>query len=132
MFRILTKALVFKNDKILLLRRSKHSAFGALKWDLPGGKLEFGETLEDSLIREIKEETKINVKLIKPICTCSSLNDDNTKQYITIVYECEFINGEVNLDFEHDQYKWLKLDEIDYKDTLYYAVNAVEKLKRQP
>jgi len=127
MFKILTKALLVRDNKILLLRRAETSSFAAGKWDIPGGKLDFGESLEESLLREIKEETSINVEVLNPICTCSNVNEENTKQYISIVYYCNYIDGEVKLNSEHDDYIWINPKDMDEKNTIYYAVKAIKR-----
>lgn len=52
------KAIIFnKENKILVIRRSKTAPYGALTWDLPGGDLDYGEDAITGVIREIKEET---------------------------------------------------------------------------
>lgn len=129
MFKVITKALVFKEDKMLVLKRSKGSSFAEGLWDIPGGKLVLGESLEESLLREIYEETKINIKIEKTISASSSVIVDNNKQYITIVYLCEYLNGDVKLNNEHNEYKWIRLDEIDENNTLYYALEAITNCK---
>jgi ADP-ribose pyrophosphatase YjhB (NUDIX family) len=53
-------ALIFNRDKILLVERGKEPLKGF--WSLPGGVLEIGETLEEGIIREVREETGLEVK----------------------------------------------------------------------
>lgn len=129
MFKVITKGLVFKQDKILVLKRSKGSSFAEGLWDIPGGKVVLGESLEESLLREIYEETKINIRIEKIISASSSHIVHNNKQYITIVYLCEYLNGDVKLNNEHNEYKWIRLDEIDENNTLYYALEAINNCK---
>ncbi|QIB25879.1 NUDIX domain-containing protein [Caloranaerobacter azorensis] len=95
MFRVLTKALIRKGEEILLLKR-KDGSFGSGLWDIPGGKLEFGELPIESLEREIFEETSLKVKVIRPISISSGINETKTKQYITIVFLCDYQGGILN------------------------------------
>ena len=61
-----------KDDEILLVKRAVEPEKG--KWSLPGGFLELGETLEEGAVRELKEETNLNGKVIKLLGNCSHFN----------------------------------------------------------
>jgi molecular chaperone GrpE len=108
------KGVVLRDDgKILLLKRSKKS-LNPGKWDLPGGTLEKGETLEEALLREIEEETGLEVEVGEIIGTAEfnkeSKNFSEEKRglrYLT------YYSGddEVELSEEHQDFKWLTVDE---------------------
>lgn len=80
--------IVRKAEKVLMIRRAKKE--GDLVWAFPGGKVENGETKEQACIREIKEETGINVSVVKEIG--HRLHPD-TARMITY-FLCEYISGE--------------------------------------
>tara|TARA_B100000029_G_scaffold487968_1_gene544001 strand:+ start:348 stop:845 length:498 start_codon:yes stop_codon:yes gene_type:complete len=61
-----------QGDKILLVKRAFNPGKG--EWSLPGGFLELGETLEEGAIRELKEETNLNGKVVKLLGNCSHFN----------------------------------------------------------
>lgn len=82
-----TCAAVVKNNKILLLLRNETANPRAhLKWELPGGKIEFGEHPEDTAIRETLEEAGIKIKVDKilPFVQNSywTMNGEDCKQYV--------------------------------------------------
>lgn len=131
MFRILTKGLIIKGNKILLLKRSEDSSFGANLWDIPGGKLEFKETPEDTLIREIKEETDIIININRIINTSTGIDNQEKKQYISIIYLCDYVSGEVKLDADHTEFQWVDLNEIDEYDLVYYVKETLTKFSRK-
>jgi len=64
---VATKALIVKGKKILIIKRSSKEDVYASEWDLPGGKVRFGEHPIDSIKREVFEETKLKIEVIRPL-----------------------------------------------------------------
>ena len=93
-----------------------------LKWDLPGGKNEFGESLEQTLIREILEETGLSVSIIKLLPkTISKVWEyiDRHQHTIVLCYQCKLISGKLHLnDKKINDLKWVKKDEMENFDFL--------------
>lgn len=105
-----TKAVIINNNKVLLLRRSgKVDDSG--KWSLPGGRLEPGEEVLAGMIREIKEETGLVVDDLELIDVKSF--DEKLGFVVIIFYAGKIEQEEIALDWENDDYKWVRLDEID-------------------
>lgn len=101
------KGFILKEGKFLALHKSvaKHCLF-----ELPGGRMEFGETAEETLIREVKEETNFIIKPIKLIDTWNFISKDY--QVTGVIYLCKIIEGSLKLSDEHDKYQWLDFNEI--------------------
>ncbi|MFT9497964.1 NUDIX hydrolase [Anaerosolibacter sp.] len=98
------KGFIVKEGKFLAM----HQRTANEPWfDLPGGRMEFGETAEETLIREVHEETGLTVKPIKLLDTWNYITEDY--QITGIIYSCEIDKGEVVLSDEHDGYKWLEI-----------------------
>jgi len=120
--RITTKAIIYRNSKILFVKDGKG------KWELPGGKIDFGEKPEDTLKRELSEELGFsNVKIgnIIYVWTFSVVAGGINYQFILLNYECFTDEEKIKCSDEHIEYKWVLLDEIDnldirdgYKDTV--------------
>ena len=70
--RVGSAVLVEHEGKFLLGKRNKTNAFG--KWMIPGGGVDFGETIEQAGVREIKEETNLDVELTRFICHKEIIN----------------------------------------------------------
>ena len=95
------KALIVNECSFLALRDSKHP-----KYELPGGRMEFSETAEETVIREVMEETGLQIAPISLLDTWNFVSE--TRQITGIIYLCKIINGDkVNLSDEHDVYEWL-------------------------
>ncbi|MDD4938120.1 MAG: NUDIX domain-containing protein [Candidatus Shapirobacteria bacterium] len=110
--KVSVHGFIKKEDKILVTQRPLDDDYMPEFWDTPGGTLEFGEKCIDGLIREIKEETGLTVKVGKIIYCFDHLSNPQRHQF-TLVYECEYINGNVNLDpKEHQNFKWLTFEEV--------------------
>jgi 8-oxo-dGTP pyrophosphatase MutT (NUDIX family) len=99
------KGIVKKNDHILVLVKPN----GTL--DLPGGRVENGESIKSALQREINEETGLKVKIHDPVEEWSFYKTPN--QLIKgITLECDYLGGKVKLCSEHKSYFWSAIEGI--------------------
>jgi 8-oxo-dGTP diphosphatase len=112
-----TKAFINFNGKILILRESNKYQDGANSgvYDLPGGRVKPGQRFDESLLREIKEETGLTVKIGRPF----SVNEwrpivrEEQWQVIGTFFECFADTDKIVLSEDHDDFLWL--DPKDYK-----------------
>lgn len=109
-FHITVKAIVIYNDKVLALKKVKPSTDGYGYWEMPGGGLEYGETPHEALIRELKEETGLDIKIIKPVYTFTAIRPNY--QTVGIGFLTIPTNDDVHLSNEHTDYKFLTKDEL--------------------
>jgi len=88
-------AMVFKDHRILLVKRGHPPAIG--KWSIPGGMVQLGETLEEAVIREAREETGLNVRPLKLGKVVERIFRDVESRieyhYIILDYVCEILGG---------------------------------------
>ena len=123
----LTMRSVIKNeeDKILVLRRHPKSKTNPHKWELPGGKIEKGEFFDEALIREVKEETNLNVKVGD---FCEAVQDDYPhKRTVQLIMYSKDITGEVEMSDEHDDWMWASINEIKSLDITSSLEKIIEK-----
>lgn len=108
--RTLCSAIIRNDKKVLLIRRTDYNV-----WELPGGGIEFLESPKDTVVREVQEETGLNVKPKKLLDAISVCFEDISKSmprknHLTIiVYDCVLIDYKKNvvLDSDHDDYQWI-------------------------
>ena len=110
--RVAQKAMILnENENILTMRRSETAPSRPLQWDLPGGDLEFGEDAKAGILREIKEETGLEIKDLSVVDIASGMNDIN-QFWLTICYIARPKTNQVVLSYEHDDFKWVTPDEF--------------------
>lgn len=119
------KAFIVKDGKALLLHKDPKSLFHSL-YDIPGGKIEFGEEPLDALEREVFEETNLKIKIIKPITMTTILKHD-TFHIIGTVFLCHS-TGEIKLSKEHTHYEWVDVDKIKTKEYPEWLRNIAKKI----
>lgn len=123
------KAIIINNGKILFIKRSDKYDHLKDAWDIPGGRINFGEDPEQGLQREIKEETNLDLKQIEQIIDVSTVFKNEEKHIIRITYLCSVKNSDIILSNEHTAYQWFTKDEaekLSFKDALLKV--AVTKL----
>ena len=102
-------ALIEKEGKILIAKRSTGAEETIGKWEFPGGKVEAGETEEQAIEREINEELELKIKATE-FLTNNQCEYPNKKIDLRL-YRCEYINGEFKLH-DHSEYKWVYPEEL--------------------
>lgn len=112
-------AVIIKDKKLLVLKFSdfyNHSEVNK-KYVLPGGRPNKEETLTNALIREVNEETRLNIKVLELIHLDLFVHKPNGKIRPIAFYNCKAtINREIKLSKEHEDYKWVTLEEAKSLD----------------
>lgn len=92
MFHIRVTGILIENDEILLVQQKVSDK---RNWSLPGGRVEQGETLQQGLVREMKEETGLDVELVRMLYVCDVAASANTVVHITFLLRR--VGGEIVL-----------------------------------
>ena len=117
-------AIIRKGDKIFATQRG----YGEWKdwWEFPGGKMEVGETREEALLREIREELSTEISVDEFFCT---IDYDYPKFHLTMhCYLCSLTTEGLHMN-EHEAARWLAKDELDSVKWLPADVEVIQKLR---
>jgi 8-oxo-dGTP diphosphatase len=104
-----------ESGRVLILKRA-NTAEGDGKWCLPGGNIEYGETIEETVAREIMQETSLNCTDIRFLFYIENPpSEESELHYINLVFVCGG-DGKVKLNCESSEYAWIGYDDIhNYK-----------------
>lgn len=112
-----------KNDNILITQRVD-GEFNGL-WEFPGGKIEANETHQEALIREIKEELNIDIKVGDFITTVNYKYP--TFELEMHVYKCHVVNGTINLNV-HSSYQWIPKEKLNSIEWVPADIEIINKI----
>ena len=118
-------AIIRKGDKIFATQRG----YGEWKdwWEFPGGKVETGETPEEALVREIREELSAGINVDEFLCT---VEHDYPAFHLKMhCYLCSLIGEALYLN-EHEAAKWLAKNELDSVKWWPADLEVVDKIRR--
>lgn len=117
-FALSAKVVIHDDSgRCLLIKRSMASQGNPGKWDLPGGKVDSGESFDEGLLREVTEETGLAVELECVLGAAES--EAPTKRVVYLIMGGRLESGEVHLSSEHEDYAWVdrqKLSQMDMCD----------------
>lgn len=121
--------MIFRHGKLLVARQGENSNRAGI-WEFPGGKVQPGESPQQALVREIREELNVTVRVDAPLEAVVSLLPGHE---ITLrPFLCRIVSGEPELS-EHAEFRWISLGEVPGLDMLpadYEVLRIRENLRR--
>jgi 8-oxo-dGTP diphosphatase len=110
--RIRAAVAVVHQGRLLLVEHTKN---GKSYWLLPGGGLEWGESLHDSVTRELREETGLEVAPGEVLFVSETLAPDGSRHLVHLVFTAELVGGEITVPVDEDRItdvRWIELQKV--------------------
>jgi 8-oxo-dGTP diphosphatase len=120
--------VVWRGDELLLIQRGKAPRYGS--WSLPGGRQKLGETVREAALREIKEETNLDVDITNLIDVVDSLtHDDDGKvrfHYTLVDFTAEWRDGTAVAGSDAAGVSWVRADDLDRYELWTETIRIIE------
>jgi 8-oxo-dGTP diphosphatase len=123
--------IVVHDGRVLLVRRAKEPLRG--RWVVPGGTVELGETLEEAVTREVREETGIVVRPLEVMTVFDRIErtgDVVAYHYVVVDYRCAFVSGALEAATDALEAAWVAERELDRYDLPPLALDLVRRAFR--
>ncbi len=135
MVRAATNGVIFNDRGEVLLHRRSDNGF----WGLPGGGVEVGESIEQGVVREVLEETGLHVRVKRFVGIYSdprnycvmSYPDGRVIQYVTAVFECQRVSGELRISHESTDIGYFPVDALPRDTLVAHLVRIQDVLARR-
>jgi 8-oxo-dGTP diphosphatase len=99
---------------VLLVRRAHPPLRG--RWSFPGGRVEWGETLADAVVREVWEETGVRIRTVEPLVTVEHIEGAGstaTHHWVIVDFLCQAGEGEARAASDAEEVAWVPPDELE-------------------
>src|SRR3989344_1566631 len=105
-FNVAVEAVIQKDGKIFITQRSFTRSHAPGEWEILTGRVDQGETFEQAVKREVKEEVGLEVKVLQPFNTFHFFRGPEKAEHLGVSFLCQYQSGEVVLD---------KTEQIDFR-----------------
>jgi mutator protein MutT len=116
---------------VFLAKRGKAARNERYKWEFPGGSVEFGENLEDAVVREVKEEYDFDISVEQLLDVVNHFIPDERQHWISPTYLCKYTGGSPRI-MEPDKCEdigWFNLDSIPEAELTIASMKSLKSLK---
>lgn len=120
--------VVVRDGRVLLIRRGKEPLYG--RWVVPGGTVELGEPLEQALVREMREETGMEVEPLELLTVFDRIQRDGARvvyHYVIVDYLCRWRSGEARAGSDALEVAWAAPAELATFELPAKALEVVEQ-----
>ncbi|MEM0372329.1 MAG: NUDIX domain-containing protein [archaeon] len=127
---VVAALIVNAEGKIFLMKSPKWKDY----YTLPGGRVKYGERLENAVKREVKEETNLDVVDVRPICFEEMIFDPDfyeKRHFLSMRYSCRAVSQDVRLNEEGTSHIWVKPEEALRIRITPYTKNTINEYLRK-
>jgi len=122
-------AVILDGDRVLLVKRGHEPLKG--QWSLPGGTVELGETLEKALVREVREETGLEITIgpvVEVFDRIDRASDERiTYHYVIVDFACAPAGGSLAHASDADDARWVSLSDLRVYELTEKATTVIQK-----
>lgn len=122
--------VVFRDAEVLLVRRKASPYAG--RWSLPGGAVELGETVHDAVVREVREETGLDVEPKEVVGVYDNIITEGDRvrfHYLLVDFLCRLIGGELDPGSDASAAEWVPPEDLEGVDLTPLAREAIEEAR---
>jgi len=126
-------AIIFnKEGAVFLAKRGAEARNERHKWEFPGGSVEFGETLENALVREIREEYGFVIDVLQLLDVVNHILPEEKQHWVSPSYLCRYKNGKPRIQEPHkcEEIGWFTLGSIPVKELTSASRKSLHSLER--
>ncbi len=106
--------ILFEDDRVLLVKRGKEPGLG--QWSIPGGAAHAGETLKEAVVREVREETHLEVEVLGLVKVLERIFRDPDGRvayhYVLVDFLCRRLDGSLRADSDAQEARWVPLPDL--------------------
>ena len=126
--RVIVSAIIIQDNKFLVLKRASDSQFAPNEWELVSGFMDNGETAEQTILREVKEELNVSGSILKSLPIYEM--NDNDGRWVVIPYLVLLDdNKTIKISDEHSELKWMTIEEMSQFEYLAETVRFIKSQK---
>ncbi|MDO8626932.1 MAG: NUDIX domain-containing protein [Candidatus Diapherotrites archaeon] len=124
-------AIIDAEERLLLTKRSQNSGNEKGVWEFPGGKVHFGETLEQAIKREAFEELGVGIEILKVLGCFDHIIPEEKQHWVANSFLCKIVSGTPKImePEKCDGLKWQKIDEIQNSEISIISRVDLAKIK---
>jgi 8-oxo-dGTP diphosphatase len=129
--------VIFEGDRVLLVKRGKEPGLG--QWSIPGGVVQVGETLKEAVVREVREETHLEVEALGLAKVLERIFRDPDGRvayhYVLVDFLCRRLGGTVQADSDAQEASWVPLRDLhSYQvvSTAREVIHRADWLRKNP
>lgn len=125
--------IVGQEGKVFLAKRGREARNEIGKWEFPGGSVEFGETLEQALVREVVEEYGFTIEVEELLDVVDHLIPEENQHWVSPTFICRVKNGTPRIREPHkcDEIGWFALDQIPVYQLTIASRKSLESFRKR-
>lgn len=127
-------AAIFNDEgKLFITKRGQKAKNERGKWEIPGGGVEFGETFEQAIKREILEEHGVEIEILELLGICDHIIAEEKQHWVSPTFICKIIKGVPQLmePEKCDEFGWFSIEEAEQLPLSIVTKYDIEQLKKR-